>query len=436
MRIAIVTVPGADRLFFQSDYDLILSTFKIRTKGKTKNFVVKLPEFDPQLQGLALACLVIGRLKIDEILLPASRYSDREIPQDESYRQLVTSLLKFFASKATMTYKPTVAFYLYLSDKKWLQRVPTRGRLSANTILLGGGTDSGSSIAAARKLLGGKVTGLFYEFGQTAARHELVACQKITSSFDAKLVHVKVKLKKLRKQLDEFPSISSEGPFPARNWFFYTMTLGLLGRQSKSIAISVFRGEFDDNHADHGPTTLGYFQRLCDLFSDQPLQIKVTVPSARLDKSDTAYWWKQIAEKTLSINETRSCYKKTSVPCGTCVGCVNRYVAMSYAGFNTEACNWETYPAKAEMLSGKYLERALDPIKCPEARSQEIAFVLATDARKWLSVRLRNRVDYNSTLQYFAAQALRRATMRNAGTIGRVLKKGLTTSVTQLGGQK
>lgn len=332
---------------------------------------------DLSLLAFAGAMTTVGRWKLDELWIPHF--------DNPKFEAVVEKVVDYFAGKSLDPHHVTIKWY-----GEW-HRLEIQAYVPINPIvLMGGGTDS-CGIYAYYAKKGLKPIGLYYEYGQGAKSSERKAIFDIAKHFNSQAIRSPLNLSKIRRELNKFDSISMEGAFPARNWIFYALTLDrLVELQGNEIAVSVFKGEFDDHHPDHSPITLNDFQQLIDLYVG-PNKCRVVVPMRTLDKSDAVYWYKEKIEQEWPIDKTRSCYGMFNRIDGACTGCMNKFVSQAFAGYDMHETqfyksDWATSngnkvgsrvnPTAATKYFHKYFKRALEGKNYHDGRNSEIMWVM------------------------------------------------------------
>ncbi len=352
------------------------------------------PQSDTTLLAAAGAMAIVGRLELDELWLPHLT--------DPRLEGIFTKVVNYFSQKSKKPHSVRVRFYAGRPSRVSSAPFPVADglgglneafldiELTHPIVLMGGGTDS-CGIYAYYAKKGLKPVGLYYEYGQAAKSYERKAIFDLAQHFNSNAVRVPITLSSLRRELNKYPNISMEGAFPARNWIFYLSTLCMLKELGgNEIAVSVFKGEFDDNHPDHSPITLQDFQDMVDVYVGSG-KCKVVVPMRDLDKSDAVFWYKEKIEPEWPIDRTRSCYGMFGRIDGACTGCMNKFVSMAYAGYDMGKTqffdsDWKTSngikrgsridPRAATKYFYKYFKRALAGSNYNETRNAEIMWVM------------------------------------------------------------
>lgn len=114
----------------------------------------------------------------------------------------------------------------------------------------------------------------------------------------------------------------SDGHIPHRNLLLVTTAVATL--DPEIVYIGALRGEAS---RDKSYRFLRRTTRLLS-FGEQP--VKVLSPSKRYTKTQLVKkFLKQFPNKVEQLAVTRSCYADSEIPCGRCVACFKRWVAMT-----------------------------------------------------------------------------------------------------------
>ena len=118
-----------------------------------------------------------------------------------------------------------------------------------------------------------------------------------------------------------------DGHVPHRNLLLVSTAVAML--DPEIVYLGALRGEAS---RDKSHRFLRKATRLLS-FSEKP--VKVLSPSKRFTKTSlVAKFKKQFPEKIERLSMTRSCYADTDLPCGQCVACYKRWVAMTNNGID------------------------------------------------------------------------------------------------------
>lgn len=326
---------------------------------------------DVSLLALAGAMSIVGRVEMTHLFLPKQKNRDVEI--------LFKQVVYYFSQKCKKPHTIDVSYY-----GDYVATEPEKEVYDRPIVLMGGGTDS-VGIYLHYLLKGHQPIGIHFEYGQFARTYEKEALTALAAHFKSDMLFPSIKTNRLRRELNKYArsgtegNVSTEGAFPARNWIFYLTTLSELSRlHGNEIAVSVFQGEFDDNHPDHSPRTLQDFQDIIDAYIGKG-KCKVVVPMRELSKSDSVFWYKQKIEQLWPIDKTRSCYGMFRRIDGCCVGCLNKFVAMAFAGYDMSASQFKdcrVQPTYTTKYFHKYFKRALEGSMYPESRNAEIMWTM------------------------------------------------------------
>lgn len=120
-----------------------------------------------------------------------------------------------------------------------------------------------------------------------------------------------------------------DGRIPHRNLLLITTAAAAL--QPAVVYLGALRGETSRDKSDH---FIRESSRLLS-FCEQP--VRVLSPSKRWTKTQlVARLIKKFPEQAKNLQKTRSCYAASDLPCGRCLACLRRWVAMSNNGIHEE----------------------------------------------------------------------------------------------------
>jgi len=335
------------------------------------------PVMDPILAEIGFGFLVVGRLVLSELIFP-------HVPSHLT--PLLTEAVNYMVSKCEEPHTVKVICKgnpyasntdSFIEAPSW---TPAGENSSGNLLLSGGGLDSSTTALMLAKE-GIPYRTIFFSFGQAARVYEWESvnfvdayCSKFGHQADS--TKLEVNLSVLRRGLSDYKDVSNEGSFPCRNWFLYFLSVSYQTVIPKNIFINVFKGEFDDNHADHSPRTFDLFRQIILAYSKADCHL--LTPFKYLDKSDLAFILREYFGD-LEVAKIRSCYAFFRRICGGCTGCVNKFVSLIHAGFSFEefagAGGSRIDPRKATKLWDKYYPRIFDDTY-PDTRRAEIAYVI------------------------------------------------------------
>lgn len=333
---------------------------------------------DVALAEIGIGFLVVGRVHLATLIL-------QHVPAHLA--PLIQEGVNYMASKCNLPHSVKVVCLgkiPVMESQNFIDEpsVPTLRKFAdgakGNLLLSGGGLDS-STTALVLAVAGIPYETLFFSFGQAARNYEWESINLIDSynvenipTWQPKSTRLEVNLSILRRGLAAFEDISNEGTFPCRNWFLYFTSLASIEYTPRNVFINIFKGEFDDNHADHSPRTFDIFQRILMAYSGNDCHL--LTPFKYLDKSDLAYILRQ-KFPAVPVAKIRSCYCFFRNTCGGCTGCVNKFVSIIHAGFTFEDFGPSRIdPRKATKLWIKYWDSIFSD-KYPDSRRAEIAYV-------------------------------------------------------------
>ena len=167
---------------------------------------------------------------------------------------------------------------------------------------------------------------------------------------------------------------AADGHIPHRNLLLITTAVAEF--QPRAIYIGALKGEASRDKSHR------FLRQTTQLLSFSESKVRVLSPSKRWTKTQlVARFLKAYPDRVGVLKTTRSCYAESQEPCGRCLACFRRWVAMSNNGLQE---NYQVDPWLAvELQTSRLLKQLL-----------RIPF------REWLGV-LQNNLE--------AARALRRA---------------------------
>ena len=175
---------------------------------------------------------------------------------------------------------------------------------------------------------------------------------------------------KLQVAFLDGPGIGSleqpDGHIPHRNLLL--VTTAAANMDPAIIYLGALRGEASRDKSYR------FLRRTTRLLSLCEHPVKVLSPSKRYTKTQlVALFARQFPEKLERLSVTRSCYADTGLPCGRCVACFKRWVAMTNNGIE------EAY----EVSPGFGVERSVSGL---------LPYMLRMPVREWPAV-LQNTLD-------------------------------------------
>jgi 7-cyano-7-deazaguanine synthase in queuosine biosynthesis len=138
----------------------------------------------------------------------------------------------------------------------------------------------------------------------------------------------------------------SDGHIPHRNLLLIGTAVAAL--QPAVVYLGALRGE---TSRDKSRRFMRQISKLLS-FSEQPVQVRS--PSKRLTKTQlVARFIKLFPDLVERLQVTRSCYADSDLPCGRCLACFRRWVAMSNNGIceRYEVEPWQVVRWDAGMLA-------------------------------------------------------------------------------------
>ena len=177
-------------------------------------------------------------------------------------------------------------------------------------VLMSGGIDS---TACAHYFLqrGSKVTGIFVDYGQSAARSERRAVKQVTA-------HLGIPL--LKMSFDSGRRFKT-GEITGRNAFLIFAALVGIGSESGILSLGIHSGTA---YYDCGPEFLVQLGKVVDAYSQGKLALHC--PFLHAEK-DFVYSYARVEQLPLEL--TYSCELGTVPTCGKCQSCLDRNVLQA-----------------------------------------------------------------------------------------------------------
>lgn len=177
--------------------------------------------------------------------------------------------------------------------------------MTTDILLLSGGIDS----AVCAELLKSNerdLTGVFADYGQRAARHELPAAKKIATHFDINLEILSCRLGK------KF----HDGEITGRNLFLISSAMLFLGKQRGNIILGIHSG------VPYYDCSEEFMQRM-NILLDSMTNHNVTLiaPLLTWTKSEIINYG---LSTDVPLSATYSCELGSKPPCGSCQSCKDR----------------------------------------------------------------------------------------------------------------
>lgn len=178
-------------------------------------------------------------------------------------------------------------------------------------VLLSGGIDSAVCLTMLRSAAADPMLGVFIDYGQAAAVHELEAARAIAYRAGTRL-HVLTLVGATRK---------IGGRIEGRNAFLLCAALMELGTTVSLIGIGIHAGT---QYEDCSPVFVAKMQQVFDLYTGGAVQI--ATPLINWTKAQV---WE--AGKTLGVqlDSTYSCEVGAIPPCGSCSSCRDRETLLA-----------------------------------------------------------------------------------------------------------
>jgi 7-cyano-7-deazaguanine synthase len=173
------------------------------------------------------------------------------------------------------------------------------------TVLMSGGIDS-AACAAFLAAQGLRVSGIFVDHGQAAAKSEYVAVKSLASD-------LKIQVNRLT-----FSGARSfgAGQIVGRNAFLIFSALVAIGGNAGEIALGIHAGT---PYYDCSPAFLEFINRAVAEYTDSNVQ--VVAPFIHWTKRDV---YDYLMKAGLTVDSTYSCEQGTIPTCGKCASCLDR----------------------------------------------------------------------------------------------------------------
>ena len=234
-------------------------------------------------------------------------------------------------------------------------------------LLQSGGMDSYMGYFIAKKHYK-NVKGIYVNYGYPYAEMEMAAIKRLGIECEIK------DMSELRKYQQEGEKYWGE-IFPGRNWILAIIAAGLIQQRGEVWTMAV-NGEIKKKWGDKSELMLEKGSRLLTEFYRK--DIEITTPYAHLTKGQLVMAFLQEGGDVEMVKKTVSCHYINSLedlPCGKCMGCLHRFVAMQVNGIE------EIYKIPKDQVitnaKGLYQKEVESPISSfSEARKKEISAAL------------------------------------------------------------
>jgi len=177
-------------------------------------------------------------------------------------------------------------------------------------VLFSGGIDSTACIHFYREQ-GAEVSAVFIDYGQKAAKRELISARRISHFFDVSLE----KFTWTGKRLDK------TGPILGRNAFFLMAALMEISPRTRIVSMGIHAGT---EYVDCSASFLDKMRGIIDDYTGGMIQLGV--PFIKWQKIDI---WNYCKNRDLPLELTYSCELGCDQPCGRCQSC--RYLEALHA---------------------------------------------------------------------------------------------------------
>lgn len=221
-------------------------------------------------------------------------------------------------------------------------------------IAFSGGIDSTAGILYALDR-GYVVKPIWLGFGQKNESHELKVIKKICTQLNLDPLIIKIDLK---KYVDEGWSRWKMGIIPARNYLFAAIASSIAARSTKKKVIIYICAHKEEIYPESTDKSHRFFDTSTAIFREAyQKNINVTTPFYGFTKPEIiSYWvhhWKK--KYKFSPHDTSSCYFGNN--CGVCKACINRAIAFSCAGIDTENFRVNPFLDTNKTIQTDYLRR-------------------------------------------------------------------------------
>jgi len=213
-------------------------------------------------------------------------------------------------------------------------------------VLCSGGLDSVTTAYWARKQGYGKITLLFFDYGQKTVKMERKCSKLCAQSLDAEFVEIKLdwlgkisdslinkpgKIKKLeRKDLKDTKKESEKYYVPCRNSIFIIHALALaesllIKTGERNDILLGFKNEGEESYPD---TTKEFVLEMNKLSKISCGGFEIIAPVIEMDKEDIISLGNKLG---IDYRKTFSCYIGTEKHCGKCLACMLRKEGFYWA---------------------------------------------------------------------------------------------------------
>lgn len=182
----------------------------------------------------------------------------------------------------------------------------TSSNLKGTTVvLMSGGIDSSATVAACLET--GRITrGIFFDYGQPAARSEWEAAQKVANYY-------RIGIEKVRLG---FKLQSREGEFFGRNALFIVATAGTIENRPLMVATGIHALS---DYYDTTPLFVKHIQQILNGYADGV--VTVDAPFIDKTKAEVVAFAKK---ESVPLHLTYSCEWRNAPACENCPSCLER----------------------------------------------------------------------------------------------------------------
>ena len=172
-------------------------------------------------------------------------------------------------------------------------------------LLMSGGIDSSATLVACQQL-GTDLSGMFFDYGQPAARSEWEAAQHIAS-------HYQIRVEKVDLGVS---LVSDRGEFFGRNALFVLTAAGVIPHRPLTVAIGIHALS---DYYDTKPLFIKHMERLLNGYSGGT--VSLYAPFHAESKTEIIRFAK---ESAVPLHLTHSCERQNAPACTVCPSCLDR----------------------------------------------------------------------------------------------------------------
>jgi 7-cyano-7-deazaguanine synthase len=180
--------------------------------------------------------------------------------------------------------------------------IDNHGGPARTVVLLSGGIDS-SALLALLARRGRRVSALFVDYGQPAARREWDAARQVARRLGIEVTRAD----------SSGLAITDAGEIAGRNGLFLLTALAVTRISNGVVAIGIHGGT---EYSDCGDAFVAAMQSVFDIYRDGT--VRVAAPFVSFGKADV---WRLATEIGTPLDCTYSCELGLDQPCGRCLSC-------------------------------------------------------------------------------------------------------------------